>query len=124
MAQAVLSAAEVSRQFSPIYQFLKNKWYFDELYNAVFVQPTLFISRRIAEFDKKVIDRFIDSLAKATRIVSLIDDLIDRYIVDGMINWFARRTYRFGHCIAFSADRQFASIRDVHCDWHGDAYLS
>src|SRR5690606_8413911 len=54
----VLSAAEVSRQFKPIYTFLKNKWYFDELYNAIFVQPTLFVSRRIAEFDKKVIDRF------------------------------------------------------------------
>ena len=92
----VLSASEVSRQFQPIYKFLRNKWYFDELYNAIFVQPTLFIARRIAEFDKKVIDRFIDSLAKATRIVSLIDDLIDRYLVDGVINWFARRTYGLG----------------------------
>ena len=40
-----------------------NKWYFDELYNALFVQPALFISRRVADFDRKVIDRFIDGCA-------------------------------------------------------------
>ena len=92
----VLSPSEVARQFHPIYQFLRHKWYFDELYDAVFVQPTLFIARRVAEFDKKVIDRFIDGTAKATRVVSLIDDLIDRYIVDGLINWCARRTFDLG----------------------------
>jgi NADH-quinone oxidoreductase subunit L len=92
----VLSAAEVSRQFKPIYQFLKNKWYFDELYNAIFVQPSLFIGRRVAEFDKKVLDRIIDGLAKTTRVVSHVDDLIDRYLVDGVINWFAHRTYALG----------------------------
>jgi hypothetical protein len=26
----------------------------------------------------------------------LIDDLIDRYLVDGLINWFARRTFDLG----------------------------
>ncbi len=92
----VLSPAEISRQFSPIYRFLRGKWYFDELYNAIFIQPTLFVSRRVAEFDQKVIDRFIDGLAMATRVVSLIDDIIDRYFVDGIINWFARRTYHLG----------------------------
>ena len=29
-----------------------NKWYFDELYQAMFVQPVLFVSRRVAQFDK------------------------------------------------------------------------
>lgn len=92
----VLSPSEVARQFHPVYVFLRNKWYFDELYNAVVIQPTLFVARRVAEFDKRVIDGFIDGLAKVTRIISLIDDLIDRYFVDGIINWFARRTYDLG----------------------------
>ena len=48
---------KLRQQFSPIYTFLWHKWYFDELYNVVFVQPVLFISRRIADFDRKVIDR-------------------------------------------------------------------
>jgi NADH:ubiquinone oxidoreductase subunit 5 (subunit L)/multisubunit Na+/H+ antiporter MnhA subunit len=92
----VLSPSEIARQFQPVYVFLRNKWYFDELYNAIFIQPTLFVSRRVAEFDKKVIDGFINSLAKVTRLIALFDDLIDRYLVDGIINWFARRTYDLG----------------------------
>jgi NADH-quinone oxidoreductase subunit L len=92
----LLSPAEVAKQFQPIYQFLRNKWYFDELYNAIFIQPTMFISRRIADFDKNVIDRIIDGTAKTTRLISLIDDLIDRYFVDGCINWFAKRTWSLG----------------------------
>ncbi len=47
-----------------IYQFLWNKWYFDELYEALFVQPVMFVSRRVAEFDRTVIDRFIDWLRR------------------------------------------------------------
>jgi NADH:ubiquinone oxidoreductase subunit 5 (subunit L)/multisubunit Na+/H+ antiporter MnhA subunit len=93
---SVLSASEVARQFQPIYTFLRNKWYFDELYNAIFIQPTLFIGRRVAEFDKVVIDGFINWLAKVVRIFSLINDLCDRFIVDGLINGFAKRTFNTG----------------------------
>jgi NADH:ubiquinone oxidoreductase subunit 5 (subunit L)/multisubunit Na+/H+ antiporter MnhA subunit len=88
-----LSPAEAARQFQPVYVFLKNKWYFDELYNAIFVQPTLFIARRVADFDKKVIDGIIDGSAKVTRVFSLFNDLIDRYLVDGLFNSVANRTF-------------------------------
>jgi NADH-quinone oxidoreductase subunit L len=33
----------VARRFRPIYLFLLNKWYFDELYNAIFVRPAFWI---------------------------------------------------------------------------------
>lgn len=92
----VLSAEEARQQFWPIYRVLKNKWYFDELYNCLFIQPVMFVSRRIAEFDRGIIDWFIDSLARWVRVVALIDDLIDRYIVDGIINALAARTYNMG----------------------------
>jgi NADH-quinone oxidoreductase subunit L len=29
----------------PLYQFLKNKWYFDEVYDVIFVKPAMFIGR-------------------------------------------------------------------------------
>ena len=35
-----LNPAEVRRQFSGIYRFLRNKWWFDELYEWLFVRPT------------------------------------------------------------------------------------
>ena len=89
----ILNPAEVRSQFRPIYEFLLHKWYFDELYNAIFVQPTLFIARRVAEFDKRVIDRFIDSLAVWTRMVAKLDDMFDRYLIDGFVNWASNWIY-------------------------------
>jgi NADH:ubiquinone oxidoreductase subunit 5 (subunit L)/multisubunit Na+/H+ antiporter MnhA subunit len=88
--------AEVAQQFRAIYRFLLHKWYFDELYQLIFIQPVLFISRRVAQFDKSVIDRFIDWLAYCVRRISLLDDLIDRYVVDGAVNWTARQTHALG----------------------------
>jgi NADH-quinone oxidoreductase subunit L len=36
---------ELARQHQPLYQFLLNKWYFDELYDLIFVRPTLWLGR-------------------------------------------------------------------------------
>jgi NADH-quinone oxidoreductase subunit L len=38
------------------YQFLLNKWYFDEAYDAVFVEPTLDLARAAAAADKRPTD--------------------------------------------------------------------
>ncbi len=86
----LLDPTEVAGQFSPIYRLLWNKFYFDELYNFVFVQPVMFISRRVADFDRVVIDGFINWCARAVRSVSSLDDLIDRWCVDGLVNLTAR----------------------------------
>lgn len=96
---AILSPAEVRQQFAPIYNFLLNKWYFDELYNLLFVRPTHWISGMIARFDKKGIDWFIDNLAVWTRAVANFDDLIDRYVVDGLVNLSAAWTYSFARSL-------------------------
>ena len=37
----------LARAFRPIYLFLLNKWYFDELYDAIFVRPALWIGRKL-----------------------------------------------------------------------------
>jgi NADH-quinone oxidoreductase subunit L len=37
--------AKLAEQFRPVYLFLLNKWYFDELYDAIFVRPALAIAR-------------------------------------------------------------------------------
>jgi NADH-quinone oxidoreductase subunit L len=93
---SLLNPAEVARQFKPIYTFLWNKWYFDELYHYIFVKPVLFIANRVAEFDKVVIDGIIDGLAMLTRMIARLDDLSDRYLVDGVVNGLAAWTYGAG----------------------------
>ncbi len=44
-------------QHEPLHKFLLNKWYFDELYNAVFIRPAFWIGRQLwKKGDGKVID--------------------------------------------------------------------
>ncbi|MBX9790770.1 MAG: NADH-quinone oxidoreductase subunit L [Pirellulales bacterium] len=92
----VLNPDDVRQQFPRTYAFLRDKWYFDELYDYAFVRPTMLVSRLVAGFDKRWIDGFIDSLARWTRGLANIDDTIDRYLVDGLINRLADWTYGFG----------------------------
>ena len=39
--------ARLATMFQPIYQFLVHKWYFDELYDAVFVRPSIWLARQL-----------------------------------------------------------------------------
>jgi NADH-quinone oxidoreductase subunit L len=93
----ILKPEDVAQQFSRTYTFLRNKWWFDEIYDWVFVQPCLVFAKLIATIDQGVIDPFLNGLANGTRIFSnLWDAIVDRRIVDGTINWFADRTYDLG----------------------------
>lgn len=90
---------DVRRTFAPVYNFLRGKWYFDELYQYLFIAPTHFIARRISDFDKKVIDRIIHGTATLTRGIARTDDLIDRFGVDGLINGLATWTRSLGYSL-------------------------
>lgn len=51
--------AALAAQFSVIYDFLLHKWYFDELYNLLFVKPAFAIGRFFwHRGDEQTIDRF------------------------------------------------------------------
>ncbi len=43
------SGARSREQHEPLYEFLLNKWYFDELYDLIFVRPAFWIGRRALE---------------------------------------------------------------------------
>ncbi len=48
-----------AEQLGPVYRFFFNKWYFDELYNFLFVRPAVWLGRKFwIWIDKGVIDRF------------------------------------------------------------------
>jgi NADH-quinone oxidoreductase subunit L len=51
--------AAFTAQIGPLYRFVLNKWYFDELYNAVFVKPAMALGRVFwKQGDIGIIDRF------------------------------------------------------------------
>jgi NADH-quinone oxidoreductase subunit L len=92
-----LSPEEVRRQFAPLYTLLWNKYYFDELYDAIFVKPTHVLARFMAGIDRYWIDWLIDQIARSTVSFSKAFDLIaDRGIVDGIANLTASWTYSLG----------------------------
>ena len=88
---------EIRKQFHATYRFLLGKWWFDELYDALFMQPVQYVSRLIAQTDKQAIDGVVDGSARSTtRLSNLLDRVLDQTMIDGFVNLFARRTWGFG----------------------------
>jgi NADH-quinone oxidoreductase subunit L len=92
----IISPAAVATLFRPIYAFLAGRWYFDELYHAIFVLPVLAISQLASGVDRGLIDRIIDGIAWSARQLAGIDAWIDRTLVDGLVNATASATWNAG----------------------------
>ena len=66
LAQPLLPM-QLAQTFRPIYLFALNKWYFDELYDAIFVQPAIRLARTFWQTgDVTVIDGVPNGLAALT----------------------------------------------------------
>lgn len=92
----LLDADVLRRASGPVYGFLRNKWWFDELYRGLFIRPALVVAALAAAVDKFVIDGIAHALARAVRLLSDFDEWIDRLFVDGAVNLTARATYAVG----------------------------
>ncbi|WP_072373891.1 NADH-quinone oxidoreductase subunit L [Hyphomicrobium sp. NDB2Meth4] len=61
----------LANTFRPLYLFLLNKWYFDELYNAIFVKPTFWLGNFLWKVgDIKIINGLIDGTAAGVYAVT------------------------------------------------------
>ena len=59
--------ARLAANFNGLYRFLLNKWYFDELYDAIFVRPTFALARTLWQVgDVTLIDGVPNGLAELT----------------------------------------------------------
>ena len=88
-------------EFPGVYQFLLNKWYFDELYNLIFVRPAKWIGRFLwKQGDGKVIDGFGPDGVSAVvvRVTGQVVKLQTGYLynyafamligVAGLVSWY------------------------------------
>jgi NADH-quinone oxidoreductase subunit L len=78
------------------YRLLLNKYYVDEVYNAVFVGGTLLLSRALAWFDATIVDGIVNGVARLTVTLSWLDGLFDQYVIDRIVNVLADWTYDLG----------------------------
>lgn len=51
-----IDPAAIAAKIQPLYQLSLNKWYFDDIYDAVFVRGTRRIARQVLEVDYNVVD--------------------------------------------------------------------
>ena len=91
--------AATARAFRPLYLFLLNKWYFDELYDFLFVRPAFRLGRFLWKtVDGRIIDGTIDGIAQAvlwatTRAVRLQTGYVYHYAFAMLIGVAALLTY-------------------------------
>ncbi|MFA5949850.1 MAG: NADH-quinone oxidoreductase subunit L [Hyphomicrobium sp.] len=91
--------AATASAFRPLYLFLLNKWYFDELYDAIFVRPAFAIGRFLwKRGDMGIIDGTIDGTASSVlwstgRIVRLQTGYVYHYAFAMLIGVAAFLTY-------------------------------
>jgi len=80
-------AENLAKAFKPLYQLSVNKFYFDEFYRAVIVEPFLRLGRFLFAFDEKVVDGAVNGTGLATMKTSAVKNWIDKHIVDGLVNF-------------------------------------
>ncbi len=91
-----LSAARTAERFGGLYRFLVHKWYFDELYWAVFVRPCLALTRLCRQIDQVLIDGLVNGSAAATAFLSRLEGVFDVIAVDRLVELTAKAVYVTG----------------------------
>ncbi len=82
----IIRSDRVLEALPGVHRWLWNKYYFDEVYNAVIVRGVLRLNRAAATFDKVVVDGIVNSAGYLTRGAAWLSGSADRYVVDGMVN--------------------------------------
>ena len=84
-----INVSEIVGKYKKLYNWSLNKWYFDELYENIFVAGTLSLSRVLGKFDLKIIDGVVDGSALLTKGFSSFIGKFDNVAIDGLVNFFA-----------------------------------
>ena len=75
------------RQYGPLYKIFLNKYYIDELYDALFVNRAKGGGMSLWTFDAKVVDGLVNGSALATIRSASGSGWWDRWIVDGLVRF-------------------------------------
>jgi len=77
------------QSFPRLYKAVYNKYFVDEVYSFVFVDGLLKLREFTGNFDRVIIDGFVNLVGKATVVYADIIGWCDRVIVDGAVNGVA-----------------------------------
>lgn len=77
------------QKFPKIYKYAYAKYYIDEIYDKLIVNPCKNLSYRLFIFDTKVIDGIVNNISRLTIKNCYISDWFDANIIDNFINAIA-----------------------------------
>jgi NADH-quinone oxidoreductase subunit L len=81
-----------------LYELMYNKYYIDQLYDAMFVNRTKDLGTTLGAFDIGVIDGLgVNGAGWVTRAGSSISMVWDKWIIDGLVNLAARIVWIFSY---------------------------
>jgi NADH-quinone oxidoreductase subunit L len=76
----------VAAKAGPTYQVVLNKYYIDELYDALFVNRAKNLGNALAAFDLGVVDGGVNGVGWSTRMSGELSRFWDTWIIDGLVN--------------------------------------
>ncbi|MGB2770096.1 MAG: NADH-quinone oxidoreductase subunit L [Candidatus Zixiibacteriota bacterium] len=92
-----ISPEKLKTKFAFVYKLLYNKYYFDELYHAIIVNPIMKLSKILfVKLDVGVVDWLVNGAGSFTVFLSDIKEWFDSRIVDGTVNGLAHVTRGMG----------------------------
>jgi len=89
-----ISADKLAEKFKLLHQLSFNKFYFDEIYGFLILNPILKLASFMWKFDANVIDGMVNGTAWLTILISDLKQWFDTWIVDGAVNgsgWVVRQ---------------------------------
>jgi NADH-quinone oxidoreductase subunit L len=87
-----LTAERLAAPVSPVQTVLLNKYYVDELYDALFVNRAKNLGNAFAAFDLGVVDGGVNGAGWLTRMSAEVSRLWDIWVIDGFVNVVAFTT--------------------------------
>jgi NAD(P)H-quinone oxidoreductase subunit 5 len=95
-----IDPSAIAAKFPSLYQLSLNKWYFDDIYDRIFVQGSRRLARQILEVDSRVVDGAVN----LTGLVTLVSGEGLKYLESGRAQFYALIVFAavLGFVIVFS----------------------
>jgi NADH-quinone oxidoreductase subunit L len=81
------AADSLASRFATAHTVLYNKYWVDELYDAIVVNPTKRWSQRFGNFDDRVIDGAVRAVGQLTDLGAALSTWFEKYVIYGLLNF-------------------------------------
>lgn len=80
-----VDAGAIAKQIEPLYRLSLNKWYIDEIYDAVFIKGIRRLARQVLEVDVRI----VDGIVNLAGFVTLVTGEGLKYLENGRVQFYA-----------------------------------